>query len=161
MDFYYINDKYINYLKQFDDKVAKNKNESRPYIGVVLDVNGIQYFAPLTSPKPKHLHMKNSLDFRKIGGGRFGAINFNSMIPVVSSALIPLEINSIDDFGYRRLMQNQFFEVMNDEANIKKTASNLRKMLLTEDVHLSEQMKVVKARCCNLKLLEEKYLLYK
>ena len=75
MRFYHITETYINYLRQFDQMVYKDKNESRPYVGVVLSVGGIQYFAPFTSPKSKHLRMKNSLDFRKINGGKFGAIN--------------------------------------------------------------------------------------
>ena len=75
MRFYHITETYINYLRQFDQMVYKNKNESRPYVSVVLSVGGIQYFAPFTSPKSKHLRMKNSLDFRKINGGKFGAIN--------------------------------------------------------------------------------------
>lgn len=66
MKFYHIEDDYIRYLRQYDDKVAENKQESRPYVGVVLDVNGIKYCAPFTSPKPKHQKMKNTKDFRKI-----------------------------------------------------------------------------------------------
>lgn len=66
MKFYHIEDDYIRYLRQYDDKVAENKQERRPYVGVVLDVNGIKYCAPFTSPKPKHQKMKNTKDFRKI-----------------------------------------------------------------------------------------------
>ena len=161
MRFYHITETYINYLRQFDQMVYKNKNESRPYVGVVLSVGGIQYFAPFTSPKSKHLRMKNSLDFRKINGGKFGAINLNNMIPVVESALLPIDIPSIKDYDYRRLLQNQYLSIEKDEKNIINNAFKLRRVILTDDSLLSEQMKVVKARCCNLKLLEEKYLLYK
>lgn len=62
----YIKDSYIAFLKQYDQKVPDNKNEQRPYIGVILEIKGKTYYAPLSSPKPKHLKMKNSLDFRKI-----------------------------------------------------------------------------------------------
>ncbi len=32
---YYLDENYINYLRLFDTKVAYNKNQTRPYIGVV------------------------------------------------------------------------------------------------------------------------------
>lgn len=38
------------------------------------------YFAPLSSPKPKHLKLKSKLDFLKIDNGKLGAIN--NMLPV-------------------------------------------------------------------------------
>lgn len=50
--------------------------------GILFTVNGFHYYAPLTSPKPKHLQMKNQIDFLKINQGQWGAINFNNMIPV-------------------------------------------------------------------------------
>lgn len=36
LNFYIIDDTYIGYLSQFDKHIAYNKNEKRPYIGVVL-----------------------------------------------------------------------------------------------------------------------------
>ncbi len=32
---YYISEQYIDYLRQFDTRVAYNKNKTRPYVGVV------------------------------------------------------------------------------------------------------------------------------
>lgn len=49
MKFYHIKDDYIRYLRQYDSKVAENKNESRPYLGIVLEINSIRYYAPFTS----------------------------------------------------------------------------------------------------------------
>ena len=88
MKFYHIKDTYIDFLRKYDEKVPENKNESRPYVGIVLTIGDIEYYAPFSSPKPKHKKMRNTKDFRKIGGGLYGAINFNNMIPVVKSALI-------------------------------------------------------------------------
>ena len=68
------------------------KKRSRPFIGIVLTLNDYDYYAPLTSPKPKHLHMKNQVDFLKINGGVWGAINFNNMIPIHSDQLEHIDI---------------------------------------------------------------------
>ena len=73
MKFYHIADAYVEYLRHYDSKVAKNKQERRPYIGVVVQVGEYKYYAPFTSPKLKHIRMKNGKDFRKIGGGQYGA----------------------------------------------------------------------------------------
>ena len=56
---YYLDENYINYLRKFDTKVAYNKNQTRPYIGIVYTFNGFNYFAPLSSPKPKHLKLSD------------------------------------------------------------------------------------------------------
>ena len=71
-------------MRKYDNKVAYNKfeKELRPFIGVLFTINECEYFAPLSSPKPKYLKMKNTIDFFKIDGDKLGAINFNNMIPV-------------------------------------------------------------------------------
>ena len=100
MKFYNIKDEYINYLKKYDAKVADNKKGKRPYVGVVLEIDGIKYYTPFTSPKEKHRKMKNTKDFRKINQGIYGAINFNNMIPVVESALLLIDIDAMEDSKY-------------------------------------------------------------
>ena len=51
LKFYNIDDKYIDYLYQFDDKVPYNKNQKRPYIGVIIEIDNIKYFAPYSRLK--------------------------------------------------------------------------------------------------------------
>ena len=43
MKFYHITDDYITFLRQFDSKVSENKNQTRPYVGVVLEIDSIKY----------------------------------------------------------------------------------------------------------------------
>ena len=160
MKFYNIKDDYIQFLRAFDTKVAENKHESRPYVGVVFQIGAIEYYAPFTSPKPKHQRMKNGKDFRKINQGKYGAINFNNMIPVPRSALILKNINAEPDQQYRRLLQNQFIAIKADWSAIQKTAENLRNLVFTPDDKLGDYDKQIKARCCNLVLLESEYSNY-
>lgn len=155
MKFYHITDNYIAYLKKFDTKVSDNKNEQRPYVGVVLEIDGIKYYTPFSSPKSKHLKMKNGKDFRKIHQGEYGVINFNNMIPVVDSALIPFNFENESDEKYKRLLQNQYKYIKADMQQIRKVASNLHTLLMKDDAMLSNYEKQVKLRCCNLKILED------
>lgn len=86
---YKISENYIEFLRKTDPvNVKYNKNQRRSYIGIVLELNQILYFAPLSSPKPKHLKMKTSLDFIKIENGKLGAINLNNMIPAPPKAIL-------------------------------------------------------------------------
>lgn len=129
-------------------------------MGTLIQIGDIKYYAPFTSPKQKHLQMKNGKDFRKIDQGKLGAINFNNMIPVVDTALLLIDINHEPDLQYRRLLQNQYKAIKADLSAIVQTAKALRKIVLTENDQLTAHDRRVKARCCNLKLLESVYIQY-
>ena len=161
MTIYNIKNDYIQFLRTFDTKIEENKNEKRPYVGVVLQIGSIEYYAPLTSPKPKHKNMKNSKDFRKIENGKYGAINFCNMIPVPRNALIWKDINNEPDLQYRRLLQNQYKALKADWNAIQKTAENLRNLIVTPDDKLGEFDRKVKSRCCDIVVLESVYTGYK
>jgi len=161
MKFYNIKDSYINYLRQYDSKVAENKKESRPYVGIVFKINDIKYYAPFSSPKPKHQEMKNSKDFRKINHGIYGAINFNNMIPITDDALILIDIANLQDEQYKRLLQNQYNAIRSDKLQIIKTASALHTLIFTPDNQLNKHDLTIKQRCCNLNLLETIYKNFK
>ena len=81
-----IDSNYCDYLRQFDSKVSYNRGNKdlRPFIGVLFYIENIEYFVPLSSPKPKHKQIKNTLDLIKIENGEYGVINFNNMIPVTT-----------------------------------------------------------------------------
>ena len=77
-----INPKYIKYLVQYQKHIFISDGDkvSRKYIGIVLQINGMNYFAPLSSFKPKHKKMKESVDFIK--NRDYAVINMNNMVPV-------------------------------------------------------------------------------
>ena len=60
------------------------------YVGVLLTVNGCHYYVPISSAKPKHQRMSNSLDFHKLQdadtGYLYAVLNLNNMIPGSSLA---------------------------------------------------------------------------
>lgn len=63
-----IGKEYCDYLRTFDERVPYvfNNKEIRPFVGVLFKVNNCKYFAPLSSPKPKHLKIKNKYkDFKE------------------------------------------------------------------------------------------------
>lgn len=100
--------KYCDYLRKFDSRVSYNVGikELRPFIGILFEVNSCEYFAPLSSPKVKHMNMKNNLDIVKIDGGRYGVVNFNNMIPVTSKNYELFDLNAIPKDTYELKRQN-------------------------------------------------------
>ena len=117
-----LNSKYCDYLRQYDEKVPYNyKNkELRPFVGVLFSIGKIMYFAPLSSPKPKHLKLKSKLDFLKIDNGKLGAINFNNMLPVTKNNIIKLDLDkeclTKSEEKYSKLLKEQIYWLnRNDE----------------------------------------------
>ena len=59
---------------------ANHSADITTLIGVILTVNSMDYFAPLSSFKDKHSRMRESVDFIKVK--RYTVININNMFPV-------------------------------------------------------------------------------
>ena len=94
-----IDSNYCDYLRQYDNRVPYNAGikELRPFISILFKVENCEYFAPLSSPKPKHSKLLNTLDVIKIADGKLGIINFNNMIPVYKNNYQLLDLNKKSD----------------------------------------------------------------
>lgn len=151
----YVDSKYIKYLYNFDKRVMYNKGQKRPYIGVLFSIRGHKFYAPLTHPKEKFKTMKNDVDFMRIEGGTLGAINFNNMIPVHDTAILPIDISAVTDVKYRFLLINQIRFFNKNEISILNKASKLYNSYKHNLLRPS-----VKERCCdflNLEKVSKKY----
>ena len=117
------------------------------------------YFAPLSSPKQKHLKMKNTIDFYKIDGGVLGAVNFNNMIPVKKEYYKIIYFNdelfNLFDKKYQELLKDQLSWLNENYIQIMNKSYKLYN--LYNEGRLSKN---IMDRCCNYKLLEEKCVLY-
>ena len=149
--------KYCDYLRKFDSRVSYNAGikELRPFIGILFEANSCEYFAPLSSPKVKHMNMKNNLDIVKIDGGRYGVVNFNNMIPVTSKNYELFDLNAIpkDTYELKRqnLLKSQLLWLNKNIKNVKGKALNLYDKY--KKGRLDER---IKSMCCDFILLEEK-----
>ena len=97
-----------------------NEKGKRKYIGIVFQINGINFFAPLSSYKTKHVKMKESVDFIKIKD--YAVINLNNMIPVPNSQIVEIDINKEMDLSYRYLLQAESREINRQKNRIRKNA---------------------------------------
>lgn len=161
LSFYTVNSDYCDYLRQFDKRVpyTMQQKSTRPFLGVLLEINGHTYYAPLSSPKPKHQKMKNQLDFIKINQGYWGAINLNNMIPIAPEMATKVNPNELsrnyDNEKYRNLLNNQLSWCNSNKDYIVKKAHNLYSKITSGNANTHLQ-----SRCCDFLLLENKSLEY-
>lgn len=157
MQIYKIDIDYIKYLHKFDSRVQynpnydDNKNQNRPYIGVLLNVNGCDYFAPLEHPRTSHQNLKNNLHILKIKGGRLGIIGLNNMIPVPKNALISFDINKDSNSN---ILISQYIECKKHWTNIEDRANKVyqRRTVSPNRFEIKNY--------CDFTLLEQKCLEY-
>ena len=118
--------------------------------------NGFNYFAPLSSPKLKHLKIKNdAIDVFKIKNGELGVININNMIPTTIEVLKEA-IPNVKNQKYKLLLINQIDYINHNKqklySKVKQFQTRYRKGYIESNIL---------ERCCDFSLLEEKCLEYK
>ncbi len=171
LELVWINDKYIKYLKRFSPNVRDNKQEKRPYIGVLFKIKDFLYVAPLGSPKEKHINLNPELDtiFKilpsKINYNHknptlkeresfekeyLGIINFNNMIPITIENIKNTPLNSFNE--KQQVLHNKQIRIItsNKELILKKA-----KRLYNRHTR-NKLPKHVKNLCNNFLFLEEK-----
>ncbi len=148
---------YCDYLRNFDNKVSYNagKKELRPFLGVLFNIDNIEYFAPLSSPKLKHQKLKNTIDLLKINNGLYGVVNFNNMIPVTKENYIEFDLytkpKNKSELQRVELLKNQLRWL---NLNKKKV---IQKSRMLYNLYKNNKLpNNVKERCCNFILLERK-----
>lgn len=127
IELYNIDNKYINYLSPhaphlFHNKKPGQQNE-RKFIGIILQVNGLDYFAPLSSFKPKHNKMPEMIDFIKVKN--YAVINLNNMFPVPKTECTFVDIQQETDLQYKALLRAEYRYIKSIQDKIKKNASNI------------------------------------
>lgn len=166
---YSIDMKYVRNLANADDNVMSDSPQigkgNRPFVGVLVLVNGQQYCVPLTSPKPKFENKKNAVDFMRILDEKhknekganivIGALNFNNMLPVTYSVLseinIKIDRNDTPEIrNYKKLMTKQLDWCQKNEVNILSHAQRTY-MLVTK---YPDKNRNLCRRCCDFKKLE-------
>lgn len=160
-----IEPQYLEFLYSIDSRVPKEHKDAgrrlRPFVGVVFSVDKALYFAPLSSPKPKHLKLPNkALDIYKIDNGSLGVINFNNMVPVKNENVIEIDVNALPeqelaDKRYKNLLLKQIIYIRKNENQIKRRAKALYNMV----VYKRGSIKLLE-RCCDFAELERGAELY-
>lgn len=164
---FHVQKDYINYLRIFDKKVTIIKDEGmlRPFVGIVFNINGFNYFAPFSSPEKdlngdltesyiKYFDKDNNPTYERIEDLKYGIIRINNMIPVANSQLIRFNIEAIEDENYKNILKDQFIYCNNNKTRIFDKSTKLYKLVSVKKVFHYINLS------CNFKLLEQKCLEY-
>ena len=171
MKLYEITDEYINYLRNFDNRVYDNKEDKRKvmrkYLGIVLKINELNYYIPMSSPKKSdyknHDIRKSVIPIIRIISNEEvddipvlkGTLRISNMIPVPDSELILYEPKNEKNKNYKILVEKELEFIGKNEELIKKYANILYKQKIN-NYDVSYIKNVV-----DFKLLEEKCIEYK
>ena len=158
LNIYEIDPDYICYLSSFEEHLFRNKkisqNFNRKYVGVVLSINGFDYFAPLSSFKEKHKRLAETLDFIKIG--QYAVINLNNMFPAPTESCRVINFNEIKDLNYKNLLRNEYKIIRQKNDLILNNANKFYRHKMINDGKSK-----LRQRCNDFLLLEEKMKGYK
>lgn len=171
MKLYAVTDEYINYLRQFDNKVYDNKEDKRKvmrkYLGIVLKINEMNYYIPMSSPK-KSDYKENEIRKSIVPIVRIvsneekdnipvlkGTLRISNMIPVPDSELILYEPKKETNKDYKILVEKELVFIEKNEEMIKKYA----KIIYNQKIN-SYDVSYIK-NVVDFKLLEEKCCEYK
>ena len=169
LKWYIVDKEYVSFLKEFYNKVENidYSNRFKPYLGIIITINEINYYVPISSVKEKHYKMNEDIDFIKISENDriLGILNLNNMIPIDNDSVKNLKYSEIEK--YRNFKTNKekslYISLLNMElelinSRIEKIKANAFK-LYNEKTNRTNSK--ISKRCCDFKVLEEKCRKYK
>lgn len=162
MDWKIINEKYTDFLRdEYESRIPNTDygaDKYKPFFGELFKVGNLVYVTQVTSAKPRHYKIKNSIDFHKIyiNNRLVSCVNLNYMFPVPIGELTNLNYSKIDTIinfatpvdksKYINLLKLELIEI--NKLSLEQTAINLyhRKYNKPDDF--------ISQRCFDFKVLE-------
>lgn len=152
--FYDIDEKYIQFLKTIDRQVPNVKYDSNNKFvcGVVLEINGVKYYAPISHKTDKQQTNLQIFD----NGKPISTIRFSFMIPAFDEVLTykNFKIVAKSDQNYANLLQAEYDYCSNHIQDITNKALSVYRIGCNKNHRLNYT-------CCDFKKLEEHYMEYK
>lgn len=139
LQFYYINQEYIKYIRQFDKKIPI---KNRPYLSIGFENENYIYLAPMYSAREKHkYYFMNNTFFRIYDyyNNYIGLIRFSNMIPV------PKKFIQKINYNYSNKLYQEYYYISKHQNQILKKAK-----------YTYINYESVKNICVNFKKIEEK-----
>ena len=167
MKIYDINEEYLDFLRKVEDKIMLSKNNYKSNkkfaVGIVLKIDEINYYAPLSSIKSYQL-TADELSLNKQYKQRcfpvivrknkkdtiVSSIRLDFMFPVPENLLQELNFDEIEDEKYRTFIRLEYQYITGKEEEILKKAEDLYEKAIIPTHFLHK-------KCCNFKMLEVKY----
>ncbi|EOA07520.1 Hypothetical protein MYEA_0800 [Mycoplasma yeatsii 13926] len=164
---YVIDNKYLKFLYEIDKEVYYNPyKKAKPFVGIIIFLDNLNYFIPIISAKPKHSKLKTSsrehiLITTTISDNNLSnkvykkhmnnyiqilsLIDIKKMIPAPEGTYTKLNFNDFDP-TYKKLLLKEYEFCLKNKQKIYKTATNLYTK--------QKETGVVLKRHCNFTILE-------
>jgi len=162
-----INKEYISFLKNHDSRIPNidyGNNGYKPFFSPLFEKDGLVYVTQVSSKKPRHLKMKESIDFVKIfdktNKKLISVINLNYMFPVPKSEIIEVKYKNIDNFRTFSSLneKNKYIDLLRHEMKVINN-KNIQTQALKVYTSISKDS-FFKNRCLPFLLLEKKAIEY-
>lgn len=161
MDFYRINEEYIQFLQKYEKEKRgitkvpniRHTDRNKFAFGAVLQVNDINYYVSVSSFDKKqeaNILIRVPGDEKEIKG----SLRFNYMLPVPDECIEKLVIKDIEDEKYRCLLNKEYQFCMNSTVRIQKKADKIYELVTTN------RKQILTDNSCDFYILEEGYKEY-
>lgn len=147
---YRVKSHYLDFLREIEPKIpmAKDNGKDRPFVGIVLSINGIKYIAPLSSKKKN-----GQTDFKiKIANEHKSTVRFSYMFPIVESALV--EIDYTKEF---ELDSKYTALLINEDLYINQYKDRIHEIAMKTYKNVIKKCGNFEKFCCDFVKLEEKH----
>lgn len=153
LNFYDVDKKYVQFLKTIDKQVPNIEyhTNNKFVCGVVLDIHGIKYYAPISHMTNKQ--RTNILIYDK--GKTISSIRFSFMIPAFDEVLTKKNFADIakTDAAYADLLASEYDYCKSHLQNIQEKALTVYKIGCNKE-------HVLNYTCCDFQKLEDHYKEY-
>ena len=170
-----VEENYLNYLRKFENRIPYSdygEDKFKPFFGELFAVGDLVYVTQISHAQPRHLKMKNSMDFYKVyipdstspKGDRFVAVvNLNYMFPVNKKYISNLEYR---DIGNHRTFKNAiekslYIDLLKKEMNAINNMNLEKKAERLYDLKNNHPENFIAKRCINFCELEKYAVAYK
>ena len=154
IDFYYVDEKYIQYLKKTEKKIpAVRYDTNEKFVcGIVLKINDLCYYAPISHNTSKY---RTSMLIKGRDGRTLSSIRFCFMFPAPAESLTKLVFSEIEkrDRKYADLLREEYAFCASHEKQIRAMALKVYEIG-------SNPGHVLYKNCCDFKKLEGCSFLY-
>ena len=150
LNFYEVSADYITYLSQFDSKVphidySKTRQHDKFMCGIVLSVNGHDYFAPISSFA---VAQRTNMIIKNEKGKPISSVRFSFMIPVPPGVATIKSIKDEPSHEYRRLLNLELRFCQRNANAIHRTAKHIHNIVVNgKDPMMAKN-------CCDFSKLE-------
>jgi hypothetical protein len=166
MEWKSVDSDFLNYMREHEPKIPNHdygEYAMKPFFGTLFEKGDLCYVVAVSSPKPRHQHMKNNKDFKKLydeKGMSIGVINLNYMFPVPKKYLIAVKYKDIEKYRKfkRDTEKSKYINLLRKQITVINTKGFDVAAVKLYDFVEKFPMNYISKRCFNYRELERSAL---